>query len=353
MPNGCYGLTRDMRADADRVAGAFARTIKRWQESGEQSRCSGWRRRASRRHPRTTTTEGNSRMVPRRHAEPVDRQPMRRTGAAHGQHRLRPSHQVARPQVSHHARKHRPLARAPLCRARDRLVLDGAGGDGARHERAPPRRPGGPELMRRRLLRTWAPAAPRGCSRGRITLAEYGRPVQKRRKRARPCRAGCHSPRRPAHLPDDGPVMPREKEGARGGPEGTGEQRPAAGGERTLMGPAARLPLRAPKARDPHAVQVLKRTNERKLAGLANDLAGPKRDPRRVRERQDSKLKHAADRRSAALSPIESVRNTAPYTPAHQATSDAPPATPSQILEAARLEKRVVELTALQLAHLR
>ena len=39
------------------------------------------------------------------------------------------------------------------------------------------------------------------------------------------------------------------------------------------MGPAAQLPLRAPKAPDPHAVQVLKRTNERKLAGWANDPA--------------------------------------------------------------------------------
>ena len=56
----------------------------------------------------------------------------------------------------------------------------------------------------------WAPAAPRGCSRGRITLAEYGRPVQKRRKRARPCRSGVSpSPRRPARLPGDGSVMPR------------------------------------------------------------------------------------------------------------------------------------------------
>ena len=39
------------------------------------------------------------------------------------------------------------------------------------------------------------------------------------------------------------------------------------------MGPAAQLPLRAPKAPDPHAVQVLKRSNERKLAGWANDPA--------------------------------------------------------------------------------
>jgi hypothetical protein len=39
------------------------------------------------------------------------------------------------------------------------------------------------------------------------------------------------------------------------------------------MGPAAQLPLRAPKTPDPHAVQVLKRTNERKLAGWANYLA--------------------------------------------------------------------------------
>ena len=39
------------------------------------------------------------------------------------------------------------------------------------------------------------------------------------------------------------------------------------------MGPAGQLPLRAPKTPDPHAVQVLKRTNERKLAGWANDPA--------------------------------------------------------------------------------
>jgi hypothetical protein len=67
------------------------------------------------------------------------------------------------------------------------------------------------------------------------------------------------------------------------------------------MGPAAQLPLRAPKAPDPHAVQVLKRTHERKLAGWANDLPGPKRDPRRVRERRDSNLKHAADRQLGPL----------------------------------------------------
>ena len=110
---------------------------------------------------------------------------------------------------------------------------------------------------------------------------------------------GVTSPHRPAPLPDDGPVMPSEisERGAHQCPEGNcgGNTRPAAVGERTLMGPAAHL--RAPKAPDPHAVRVLKRTNERKLAGWANDLAGPKRDPRRVRERRDSKLKHAADRR--------------------------------------------------------
>ena len=48
----------------------------------------------------------------------------------------------------------------------------------------------------------------------------------------------------------------------------------SAEGERTLMGPAAQLPVRAPKAPDPHAVRVLKRPNERKLAGWANDSAG-------------------------------------------------------------------------------
>ena len=40
------------------------------------------------------------------------------------------------------------------------------------------------------------------------------------------------------------------------------------------MGPAAQVPLRAPKTPDPHAVQLLKRTNERKLAEWANGLAG-------------------------------------------------------------------------------
>lgn len=41
------------------------------------------------------------------------------------------------------------------------------------------------------------------------------------------------------------------------------------------MGPAAQLPLRAPQAPDPHAVQVLKRTNERKLAGWRDAKPGP------------------------------------------------------------------------------
>ena len=50
---------------------------------------------------------------------------------------------------------------------------------------------------------------------------------------------------------------------------------PAVSAERgKTLGPAAQLPLRAPKAPDPHAVQVLKRPNERKLAGWANDPAG-------------------------------------------------------------------------------
>jgi hypothetical protein len=106
--------------------------------------------------------------------------------------------------------------------------------------------------------------------------------------------------------------MPSEisERGAHQCPEGNcgGNTRPAAGGERTLMGPAAQLPLRAPKAPDPHAVQVLKRTHKRKLAGWANDLAGPKRDPRRVRERRDSKLKHAADRR---VGPLRGIDETA------------------------------------------
>ena len=47
-------------------------------------------------------------------------------------------------------------------------------------------------------------------------------------------------------MPDDGPVMPSEisERGAHQCPEGNcgGNTRPAAGGERTLMGPAAHCP---------------------------------------------------------------------------------------------------------------
>lgn len=126
-----------------------------------------------------------------------------------------------------------------------------------------------------------------GVPEGRITLAEYGRPVQKRRKRARPCRAGCHSPRRPAHLPDDGPVMPSEI-GMRGahpctdaGASGNcgGNTRPAAGGERTLMGPAT-TPAGPKSAYPPMRVQVLKRTNGRNVGKLAHDPAGTEDESR-------------------------------------------------------------------------
>jgi hypothetical protein len=80
-----------------------------------------------------------------------------------------------------------------------------------------------------------------------------------------------------AHLPDDGPVMPGEmsKRGAHPCSAGNcvGNTRPAAGGERTLMGPAAQLDPRAPKAPDPLRAHLLKRTTGRKVWEWANDPA--------------------------------------------------------------------------------
>ena len=60
------------------------------------------------------------------------------------------------------------------------------------------------------------------------------------------------------------------------------------------MGPAAQLPVRAPKAPDPHAVQVLKRSNERRLAGWANDPAGAEDESRVTPGQQTTWPKPAA-----------------------------------------------------------
>ena len=77
--------------------------------------------------------------------------------------------------------------------------------------------------------------------------------------RARAAR-GCHSPRRPAHLPNDGPVM-------------SGGESLSAEGERTLMGPAAQLDPRAPKAPDPLWAHLLKRSTGREVWECAKDPA--------------------------------------------------------------------------------
>ena len=91
--------------------------------------------------------------------------------------------------------------------------------------------------------------------------------------------AGCHSPRRPAHLPDDGPVMPSEisERGAHQCPEDNcgGNTRPAAGGERTLMGPSPPIDPRAPRAPDPLRAHPLKRNAAREVREWAN---GPPAD---------------------------------------------------------------------------
>ena len=70
--------------------------------------------------------------------------------------------------------------------------------------------PGGHELMRRRVLRSM------GTGRPSLVFPGGGSPLPSMGDRcrsggaARPCRSGVSpSPRRPAHLPNDGPVMPR------------------------------------------------------------------------------------------------------------------------------------------------
>ena len=89
-------------------------------------------------------------------------------------------------------------------------------------------------------------------------------------------------PTAPAPLPDDGPVMPSETgmRGAHPCPEGNcgGNTRPAAGGETTLMGPAAQRSRRPQKRLSPHAGPGAERTNGRKVGKLAHDPAGAKDD---------------------------------------------------------------------------
>jgi hypothetical protein len=112
----------------------------------------------------------------------------------------------------------------------------------------------------------WAPAAPRGCSQGEDHPCRVWAAGAEAAERARPCRAGCHSPHRPPHLPDDGPVMPSEisKRGAHPCPEGNceGNTRPAAGGETTLMRPAAQR-SRRPQSAYPPIAGPSAETNER------------------------------------------------------------------------------------------
>ena len=74
-----------------------------------------------------------------------------------------------------------------------RLVVDAAGRSGARHERATPRRPRGHELMLQSRPSKHGHRPPlAGVPEGRITLAELGRPVQKRRSGHARAVPGCH-----------------------------------------------------------------------------------------------------------------------------------------------------------------
>jgi hypothetical protein len=142
-------------------------------------------------------------------------------------------------------------------------------------------RPGGHELMRRRVLRSMGTGRPsRVFPGGGSPLPSMGDRCRSGGSGHARCRAGCHSPRRPAHLPDDGPVMPSEmsKQGARPCPEGTcgGNTRPAAGRERTLMGPVTQgqqRRARAPKAPDPLRAHLLKRSTGREVWDWPNHRA--------------------------------------------------------------------------------
>jgi hypothetical protein len=103
-----------------------------------------------------------------------------------------------------------------------------------------------------------------------------------------------------AHLPDDGPVMPSEisKRGAHPCPEGNcgGNTRPAAGSERTLMGPAAQRSRRPQKRLSPHAGPSAE-TNER-ARGWKVGLrpGGSKKRPQGGKRGSRFQAEHAADR---------------------------------------------------------
>ena len=111
--------------------------------------------------------------------------------------------------------------------------------------------------------------------------------------------------RRPAHLPADGPVMPSEisKRGAHPCPEGScgGNTRPAAGGERTLMGPAAHSRA-GPKKRlySCESRMLNERTGER-LESWPHDPAGE--DESRVTPGQSNDI---AETRGTGLAPVGS-----------------------------------------------
>jgi hypothetical protein len=141
------------------------------------------------------------------------------------------------------------------------VLLDTLGGRGARHERATPRRTGGHELMRRRVRRSMSTGRPLP---GVPELPDHPRRVLAAGAKATECapRAvrGVTSPRRPAHLPNDGPIMPR------GGSL-------SAEGERTRMGPAAHSPCGPQKRLTPASPNV--ETDKRaRGSGVANDPAG-------------------------------------------------------------------------------
>jgi hypothetical protein len=109
----------------------------------------------------------------------------------------------------------------------------------------------------------------------RITLAELGRPVQKRRSGHARAVPGCH------HRPAARRTYPTtvrlcrakmSKRGAHPCPEGNcgGNTRPAAGGERTPMGPST-TSRRPQKRLTP--MRMLRRTNGRNVGELAYDRA--------------------------------------------------------------------------------
>jgi hypothetical protein len=100
--------------------------------------------------------------------------------------------------------------------------------------------------------------------------------------------------------------MPSEigMRGARPCPEGNcgGNTRPAAEGERTLMGPAAQRSRRPQSAYPPMRVQVLKRTNGRKVGKLVDDPAGAE-DESRVTPGQSNDMSETS---GTGLAPVGS-----------------------------------------------